>query len=142
MTRRAAILVLDGVGIGPAPDLARHGIPVVRDLPGVGENYQDHAVVYVTFEAATEFDADWVVPRFRLLIRHHAAGPAPNFHVNMRPPTAVRGLKRLLPISAHLIEQRARGRVTLRSGDPSAAAFRSLGSGSGAVASIPPRCTR
>ena len=29
-------------GIGPASVLARHGVPVVHDLPGVGENLQDH----------------------------------------------------------------------------------------------------
>ena len=29
-------------GIGPADLLAEHGIPVVADLPGVGENLQDH----------------------------------------------------------------------------------------------------
>jgi choline dehydrogenase len=112
----AKILMLSGVG--PAADLARHGITVVRDLPGVGQGYQDHAVVYVTFEGAEDFDTDWVVPRFRLLTRHGAQGSAPNFHMNMRAPTAVRGLKRLLAVSAHLIEQRARGHVGLRSADP------------------------
>ncbi|MFM9270132.1 GMC family oxidoreductase [Halomonas elongata] len=29
-------------GIGPAELLARHGIPLIADLPGVGENLQDH----------------------------------------------------------------------------------------------------
>nr|WP_298249664.1 GMC family oxidoreductase N-terminal domain-containing protein [uncultured Halomonas sp.] len=29
-------------GVGPAALLAEHGIPVVADLPGVGENLQDH----------------------------------------------------------------------------------------------------
>ncbi len=29
-------------GIGPAAELARHGIPVVHDLMGVGQNLQDH----------------------------------------------------------------------------------------------------
>jgi len=29
-------------GIGPAPELRSHGIEVVRHLPGVGENLQDH----------------------------------------------------------------------------------------------------
>nr|WP_163501148.1 GMC family oxidoreductase N-terminal domain-containing protein [Halomonas socia] len=29
-------------GIGPAALLAEHGIPLVRELPGVGENLQDH----------------------------------------------------------------------------------------------------
>ena len=110
------VLLLSGVG--PAAELGRLGIPVARDLPGVGEGYQDHAVVYLTFEGAQDFTEDWVVPRFRLLTRHAAMGAAPNFHMNMRPPTAIRGLKRLLPVSAHLIEQRARGRVGLRTADP------------------------
>ncbi len=34
-------------GIGPAEQLAAHDIPVVRDLPGVGENLQDHLEIYV-----------------------------------------------------------------------------------------------
>ena len=29
-------------GIGPADELARHGIPVFREMPGVGKNLQDH----------------------------------------------------------------------------------------------------
>ncbi len=33
-------------GIGPATHLREHGINVVRDLPGVGENLQDHLYVY------------------------------------------------------------------------------------------------
>jgi choline dehydrogenase len=34
-------------GIGGAGDLPAHGIDVVSDLPGVGENLQDHLEVYV-----------------------------------------------------------------------------------------------
>ena len=37
-------------GIGPADDLARHGIPVRADLPGVGRNLQDHHEVPVVVE--------------------------------------------------------------------------------------------
>jgi choline dehydrogenase len=33
-------------GVGPAPELARHGIQVIHDLPGVGENLQDHLEFY------------------------------------------------------------------------------------------------
>ena len=33
-------------GIGPGAELQAHGIPVVRDLPGVGENLQDHLEFY------------------------------------------------------------------------------------------------
>jgi choline dehydrogenase len=37
------ILMLSG--IGDAAELARHGIPVVQHLPGVGRNFQDHILV-------------------------------------------------------------------------------------------------
>ena len=33
-------------GVGPATELADHGIAVVHDLPGVGENLQDHLEFY------------------------------------------------------------------------------------------------
>jgi choline dehydrogenase len=36
-------------GIGPAGLLGEHGIEVVADLPGVGENLQDHLEVYVQY---------------------------------------------------------------------------------------------
>ena len=41
----AKLLLLSG--IGPASHLRAHGIPVVADLPGVGENLQDHHEVPV-----------------------------------------------------------------------------------------------
>lgn len=34
-------------GIGPAEHLAKHGIPIVANRPGVGQNLQDHLEVYV-----------------------------------------------------------------------------------------------
>ncbi|MFI4868596.1 MAG: choline dehydrogenase [Steroidobacterales bacterium] len=33
-------------GLGPAPQLSRHGIELVHELPGVGENLQDHLEFY------------------------------------------------------------------------------------------------
>jgi len=36
-------------GIGPAAELQRHGIAVVQDLPGVGQNLQDHIDYVQTF---------------------------------------------------------------------------------------------
>jgi choline dehydrogenase-like flavoprotein len=38
-------------GIGPAEHLKAHGIPVVRDLPGVGENLHDHPDVVIVVNA-------------------------------------------------------------------------------------------
>lgn len=37
-------------GVGPAELLRRHGIPVVHDLPGVGENLQDHLQIRAVFK--------------------------------------------------------------------------------------------
>jgi choline dehydrogenase len=36
-------------GLGPADMLRRHGIPVVRHIPGVGRNLQDHPGVYLNY---------------------------------------------------------------------------------------------
>jgi choline dehydrogenase-like flavoprotein len=110
------ILMLSG--IGPSAELKKHGISPVHELNGIGENYQDHPVVFMTYEGPKESKEDWVVPRFRLIIRKNPISEAANFHINMRPPTEVTGLKRMMPISAHLLEQRNRGRVFLQSTDP------------------------
>ncbi len=110
------ILMLSG--IGPVKELERLGIKVLHPLEGVGENYQDHPVVYMTFEGPSHFSEDWVVPRFRLIIKSDLNLPCANFHIVMRPPTEVQGIKRMMPISAHLLEQRNRGRVFLTSSDP------------------------
>jgi len=39
-------------GIGPAALLQKHGITVVRDLPGVGENLQDHLQLRLIYECS------------------------------------------------------------------------------------------
>lgn len=39
-------------GIGPAAHLADHGIPVIADRPGVGQNLQDHLEVYFQMAAS------------------------------------------------------------------------------------------
>ncbi|WP_394892310.1 GMC family oxidoreductase [Mesorhizobium sp. AaZ16] len=38
-------------GVGKARELAKHGIPLVQDLPGVGENLQDHLDVTLEYRA-------------------------------------------------------------------------------------------
>ena len=52
---RKAVIVSAGVfgspqilmlsGVGPAHHLRNFGVPVIHDLPGVGENFQDHAAI-------------------------------------------------------------------------------------------------
>lgn len=53
------LLMNSGVGAGPA--LNALGIPVVHDLPGVGQNLQDHLYIHHTFgcDAASSLNADF-----------------------------------------------------------------------------------
>lgn len=60
MARREVVLSAGAVGspqllmlsgIGPADDLARLGIAPVHDLPGVGENLQDHQDVLMVYQS-------------------------------------------------------------------------------------------
>ena len=44
------------LGRRSAGGIDRHGIPVVHELQGVGENYQDHPVITMTLKAKTDRD--------------------------------------------------------------------------------------
>ena len=66
------ILLLSGVG--PAAQLTRLGVPVVRDLPGVGQNLRDHPLVWVTWRTKPGFPLDGMAPRMQVCLRYTAAG--------------------------------------------------------------------
>ena len=51
-------VILQRSGVGPAEVLARHGIDLVHELPGVGRTLRDHPMLYPTWTA----DADAVGP--------------------------------------------------------------------------------
>ena len=105
-------------GIGPAAELAEHGIAPVALLPGVGRGYQDHAVVYVTYQGTSDLREDYVIPKVRLIARSDPARDAPDLHVFMRPSIRMEGMPPLLPVSIHLLEHRSFGRVRLASTNP------------------------
>jgi len=48
-------------GVGPATDLKRQGIEVIQDLPGVGQNLQDHLDVTLEYRAksTTPYGLSW-----------------------------------------------------------------------------------
>lgn len=46
-------------GLGPAGHLKDRGVEVVADLPGVGQNLQDHADVVMEYETAAEASLAW-----------------------------------------------------------------------------------
>ena len=64
-------------GIGPAEHLRELDIPIVQDLPGVGQNLRDHPLVYVD----TALQPDYVEPdfggsRIQTMLRYTTAGSA------------------------------------------------------------------
>lgn len=136
-------------GIGPAAELQAHGIDVVHDLPGVGENLQDHPDVIIRCLDKSGSSMS-VSPRpstlaffFRMLfqkpfvftptdcggfVRSHPDEAIPDLQLQfaaIRMQPHGRGL--FTPVRAgyvlHICHLRpeSRGRVTLRSKDPFAA---------------------
>ena len=132
-------------GIGPADDLARLGVDVVADRPGVGENLQDHLIVglhYELREPISLVNADRIGSALRYLVTRRGmltsnvaeagafldttgAGGVPDlqFHVapamfrrhGLEPPT-----DHGFSLGPTLVGTRSRGRLWLRSADPAA----------------------
>ncbi len=73
-------------GVGPVDELRQHGIPVRHDLPGVGENLQDHLEFYfqvackepVTLYSATNPLAKAMIGA-RWVLRHDGLGATNHF---------------------------------------------------------------
>jgi choline dehydrogenase len=113
-------------GIGPASELGRHGIEVVADLPGVGENLQDHPAAYIIYRAAQPVpeaannhgealgllrsDPDLNYPDLQILF----------MDISAAPPSAG-GPERGYTIAAALMQPFSRGTVRLASASPDAA---------------------
>lgn len=105
-------------GIGPVDDLERVGLAVRHPLDGVGRNYRDHAVVYITFQGTTDLREDYVIPKVRLIASSDGRPDHPDLHIFMRPSIRMAGLPPMLPVSLHLLEHRTTGRVSLASPNP------------------------
>ncbi|TCS67451.1 choline dehydrogenase [Primorskyibacter sedentarius] len=134
-------------GIGPAAHLAEHGIDVVADRPGVGQNLQDHLELYIQ-QAATQpvslfkhwnlfgkamIGAQWLFTRTGLgasnqfesagFIRSRAGIDYPDIQFHFLP-IAVRYDGKVAAeghgFQAHVgpMRSKSRGAVSLRSADP------------------------
>jgi choline dehydrogenase len=104
-------------GIGPAAELARHGIPVHLELPSVGQGYRDHASAFMTFEGTPSMAEDYVIPKVRLVYKSDPSLPCADFHIFFRPAMRVTGLMPLMPVSLHLLDNRTTGQVRLATTD-------------------------
>ena len=114
-------------GIGPAAGLARAGVEVAVDLPGVGENLHDHLLSPVICSSSRPMPA--VVPgttplHAHLFARSRGDLPAPDtqpliFHVPAYLP-GMEGPPDGFTLMAGMIRPQSRGRITLASADPEA----------------------
>ncbi len=131
-------------GIGPADQLAEHGIDVVHELPGVGANLHDHLAhgTIFTVDGGTLLDAEKPLQLANYLGRRKGmltsnVGeamafcrsrddlPAPDLQLIVAPVEYIdHGLQpppgHGITIGGVLLQPASRGRVTLASADPAA----------------------
>ena len=137
-------------GIGPADHLRSVGVPVVHDLPGVGDNMQDHLDLFVICECTGDHTYDGVAKLHRtlwaglqyVLFRSgpvasslfetggfwyadpDARSPDIQFHLGLGSGIEA-GVERLknagVTLNSAYLHPRSRGTVRLPSADPAAA---------------------
>jgi len=132
-------------GIGPEEELHRHAIPVLVDRPAVGSDLQDHVAsgMVVATDGGSLYGADrdprvlarWIAGRRGpatsnlgeaiAFLRTDESEPAPDIELLAIPaPMLDHGRTRFpehgMTVAAIVLTPESRGRVTLRSTDPSA----------------------
>lgn len=134
-------------GVGPAEHLRALGIPLVRDVPGVGQNLHDHVAMGVMCSCTRPFSlasamSPWRLPGNLLRYALFRRGPftsnvldaggfvrslpdlsVPDLQLNFLPIWVLdHGLTRLkghgFLVLALLLRPQSRGSITLRSSDP------------------------
>ena len=113
-------------GLGPAQHLKKHGIPVVVDLPDVGQHLRDHVAAPVVWETRGAI-APWEICPFEatMMLKLDDDAPAPDvlFHFGLRvrekygedPRLAVNGPA--VKASPNVTRAKSQGSVTLTSAD-------------------------
>jgi choline dehydrogenase len=106
-------------GIGPADHLRRLGIPVVADVPGVGQNFQDHVKLSIRWNGRTTLPGSTVTAG---LFAHSNASyrdrpPDLQFYVGRGVDTP----DTFVTITISLVHATSRGELRLLSADPLAA---------------------
>ena len=61
-------------GIGPKDQLEEFGIPVIQDLPGVGQNLRNHPISSVSFRVNDAVDLPHDLPGVRIGLRYTSQG--------------------------------------------------------------------
>ena len=113
-------------GVGPADHLKAMGVPVVADVPGVGQNLQDHLHLRVVFRSKLNTPNTTLLTGNGLFVktREGMSAAPPDLQLNFTPSVP----KPLMPVLDFggpaciflptLVQAFSRGEVTLRSANP------------------------
>ncbi|MGZ3328518.1 MAG: GMC family oxidoreductase [Xanthobacteraceae bacterium] len=109
-------------GIGPAGHLREHGIEVRADLPGVGENLSNHAIVFVgLLQHRGARQQDWLRPHPMTAFRYSSGlpgAPPTDMYINVQCKTSWSPLGfQVANLAPTLLKPMARGRVSLVNAD-------------------------
>ena len=109
-------------GLGRAAHLRAHGIAVVRDVPGVGQNLRNHPSVGVRALAADGFAMDAGAPRNQVSLRCTARGSSARNDLQITPTStnALGDASREFRIGCRVELPVGAGELTLASADPAA----------------------
>jgi 5-(hydroxymethyl)furfural/furfural oxidase len=107
------------MGIGPARHLREQGIEVRADLPGVGENLSNHAIVFLgLLQNRNARQAEWLRPHPMTAFRYSSGLPgAPplDMYINVQCKTSWSPLGfQVANLAPTLLKPMARGRVSLQ----------------------------
>jgi len=111
-------------GIGPAEALHAHGIDVVLNLPGVGENLHDHAQVSVSFNVIGHRIPVALTSNLGEaggFVRTRTGLPGPDIQLSFAPMVNLNqaaDIGRGFTIGPAVTRPTSRGTLTLRSADP------------------------
>jgi 5-(hydroxymethyl)furfural/furfural oxidase len=112
-------------GLGAASELRELGIDVLRDLPGVGKNLSNHAILFIgLLQKPDARQSSQIRPHPMSAFRYSSGLPgAPNsdMYINVQCKTSWSPLGRQVAnLAPSLLKPMARGQVSLASPDPAA----------------------
>ena len=137
-------------GVGPADHLRDMGIPVIHELPGVGQNLRDHPIAPVICEVRNDHEQDPLAPRTQIALRYTATGSphrndmqisASAFFLAHRRRRPIRTRGRSLQLLAGVGRRSRRGEALLHRSCGAAVAqlpLPGVGPGPGATAGVGP----
>jgi len=107
-------------GIGPAEELTQFGIPVILDLPGVGNNLHDHPTVVIRYDASYPeiVSHDFAVSGLFLYSKVDQDEPAPDLQFHFGPDFDENNRVVEYSVAVTQLRPQSRGQIRLRSTDP------------------------